>query len=80
MHAIDIPAGDEAIRIGDAKMSNVVMLGALIACTGVVSLDAVERALESHLPERHRKMLHHNQSALRLGFKLARQQLTPEPA
>lgn len=80
IHAIHILASDEATRLGDARLLSVVLLGALIACTGVVSLDAVELALESHLPERHRELLALNQQAVRRGAELAQQQLNvPQP-
>jgi len=75
IHAIDIPANDEAAALGNAKLLNVILLGALIACTEVVPLAAVERALEAHLPQRHRNLLELNKAALRRGAELARQQL-----
>jgi 2-oxoglutarate ferredoxin oxidoreductase subunit gamma len=76
IQAIDMPASDEAMQLGDARMLSVVMLGALIACTGMVSLGAVEQALQSHLPERHRELLDLNRQALHRGAQLAQQQLT----
>ena len=75
VHAVDVPASDEAVALGNPKLLNVVMIGALIACTEVVSLGALEGALESHLPERHRALLDLNKSALRRGMELARQQI-----
>ena len=75
IHALDIAASDEAAALGEARMLNVIMLGALIACTQVVSPASIEQALETHLPERHRKLLDLNQMALRRGIELARQQL-----
>ena len=80
LHAIDISASDEAVAIGNARMMNVIMLGALIGCTQVVSLGAVEQALESHLPERHRDLLDLNKTALRRGIELAAQQMAARPA
>jgi 2-oxoglutarate ferredoxin oxidoreductase subunit gamma len=80
IRAIDIPASDEAAAIGDVKLLSVIMLGALIGCTDVVSPQAIERALESHLPERHRRLLDLNKTALRRGMELARQQMEAQPA
>jgi len=80
IHAVDIPANDEAAALGNAKMLNVIMLGALIGCTEVVSLEAVEGALESHLPERHRHLLALNKAALQRGLEIARQQMAQQPA
>jgi len=73
IHAVDVPASDEAAALGNPKLLNVIMLGALIACANVVSLEALEGALESHLPERHRALLEVNKTALRRGMELARQ-------
>jgi 2-oxoglutarate ferredoxin oxidoreductase subunit gamma len=75
IHAVDVPASDEAVALGNPKLMNVVMIGALIACTEVVSLEALEGALASHLPERHRALLDLNKTALRRGMELARQQM-----
>lgn len=78
--AIDIPASDEAAALGEPKMLNVIMLGALIACTQVVTPEAIERALEAHLPGRHRRLLDVNKVALRRGIELAQRQLAMQPA
>jgi 2-oxoglutarate ferredoxin oxidoreductase subunit gamma len=80
IHAIELPASDEAAAIGNPKLMNVIMIGALIACTGVVAPEAVEHALEAHLPERHRQLLGLNRAALRRGLELAQQQLAGQPA
>lgn len=80
IHTLDIPASDEAMAIGNAKLMNVIMLGALIGCTQVVSLNAIEHALEAHLPERHRKLLDLNKAALRRGAELAEQHTAARPA
>ena len=79
IHAIDLQASDEAAALGDAKLMNSIMLGALVACAGVVSIEAIERALDSHLSDRHRNLLELNKQALRRGAELARQQLASVP-
>jgi len=78
IHAVDVPASDEAAALGNPKLLNVVMMGALIACTEVVTLDALEGALASHLPERHRQLLDLNKTALRRGIELARQKMVAQ--
>lgn len=72
LHVIDIQASDEAAQLGETRLLSAVMLGALIDCTGVVSLAAVVQALERHLPERRRNLLEPNRQALRRGMELAR--------
>jgi len=63
-------ASDMAIEMGNVRIANVICLGALVQATGVVSLDAIEQALEDHLPARHRKLLEVNKEALRKGAAL----------
>jgi len=48
-----------------------VALGALLAKLPVLSLEEIEKALENHLPERHRKFLEVNKQALRRGAEFA---------
>ena len=66
-----VPASDMATEMGNVRIANVICLGALVQATGVVSLEAIEQALEDHLPERHRKLLGLNKEALRKGAALA---------
>ncbi len=66
-----LPATDIAIEMGDVRMANVLLLGALVEATGIVSLDAVAKALEDNLPARHRKVLPLNYEALKRGAAAA---------
>nr|HID14277.1 2-oxoacid:ferredoxin oxidoreductase subunit gamma [Anaerolineae bacterium] len=65
-----VPASDLATELGNIRLANVICLGALVQATGVVPLEAVEQALDDHLPERHRKLLELNKEALRKGAAL----------
>lgn len=58
---------------GDARLANVVMLGALLQATGILPLAAIETALADHLPQRHRRWLEPNGRALRRGAAIAEQ-------
>jgi len=69
-----VPASDLATELGNVRMANVLCLGALVDASGVVSLQAVEQALDDHLPERHRDLLGLNKEALRRGAALAQEQ------
>lgn len=75
---IAVPATEEAERLGSAKVANLMLLGALLAALPVLSLEAVERALEAHLPAHHRDKLAANRQALRRGAALAAGE--PQPA
>lgn len=73
-HDIDIivlPANEIAISHGNQRMANVVMLGALLAATGILPLEIIEQALEDHLPSRHQHLLSANKAALREGAQFA---------
>ncbi len=71
INVLYIPASDMAIELGNVRIANVICLGALVQAAGSVSLEAIEQALDAHLPERHRKLLGLNSEALRKGAALA---------
>jgi 2-oxoglutarate ferredoxin oxidoreductase subunit gamma len=60
-----------AIDLGNVRLANVICLGAMVHLNGIVTLEAIEQALENHLPERHRKLLGMNKEALHKGAELA---------
>ncbi len=66
-----LPAQEIAEEIGNRRLLNMVALGALLACMPVLSIEAVEKALSDHLPERHQKLLPENFAALRRGAAYA---------
>jgi 2-oxoglutarate ferredoxin oxidoreductase subunit gamma len=68
---VPIPASDVAAELGNVKMANMVALGALVAVTRVLPLEAVAQALRHHLPEAKRNMLEPNLQALQRGAELA---------
>lgn len=62
-----VPANDIAERIADRRLTNMVLLGALLANLPVLPVEAIEKALKGHLPERHHRLLPSNYQALREG-------------
>lgn len=64
---VSLPANEIAQEIGSERTTNMVMLGALLGNLDLLPLDAVEVALDHHLPERHKKFLPANKEALRKG-------------
>ena len=78
--AVLVPANEIAETIGNRRLTNVVMLGALLQKLPVLPLEAIEQALDTHLPERHRKLLPSNIQALRQGAAFARNEKTVETA
>lgn len=73
IQAIPIAGSDIAAELGHAKLLNMVMLGALLALVPVLPLEALERALENHMPAHRRDLLEANKLALRKGMELAQQ-------
>ena len=76
--AYAMPAHSIAVQHGEGRLVNVTMVGALLALTQLLSLDAVEAALRAHLPQRHQNLLEANICALRAGAAWAAEQ--PEAA
>ncbi|HTX80210.1 MAG TPA: 2-oxoacid:acceptor oxidoreductase family protein [Longilinea sp.] len=68
---ITISGNEIAEKIGDKRLTNMVMLGGLLANEPVLPLKAVEKALKDHLPERHHKLLPLNYQALSEGATFA---------
>ena len=66
---IEIDANNEAEKLGDQRMANMVLLGALLANLPVLPQDSIKKALKGHLPERHQKLLSKNFDALAEGAK-----------
>ncbi len=62
-----IPGNEIAELLGDKRMTNMVLLGGLLANLPVLPVEAVEKALQDHLPARHHKLLPMNFKALRQG-------------
>lgn len=59
-----------ADELGKTVVANIVSLGALVAVSDVLPVDAVEQAVVSRVPERFREL---NAEAFRLGLRLARE-------
>jgi 2-oxoglutarate ferredoxin oxidoreductase subunit gamma len=73
--SIMIPANEIAESIGNKRLTNMVMLGALLQALPVLSIEAVQKTLEIHLPQRHKHLLPMNAQALRQGAELVQKQL-----
>ncbi len=67
IQVIEVDANAQAEKLGDQRMANMVLLGALLSRLPVLPVEAIEKALKAHLPERHQKLLAKNFEALREG-------------
>lgn len=64
IEVIRIPAQDEAAKVGSGQIANMVLLGALVAKTQIVSMDELLEALKAHGKE---KFFEINKKALEIG-------------
>lgn len=71
IHVIFVPCNEIAEEIGDKKLLNMVAVGALLTALPELTLKDIEKALEAHLPERHKHLLPKNYEALRRGYEAA---------
>ncbi len=69
--AVKVPANRKAQELGSIKASNMVMLGAYLRHSRLLTLDALKKALKQSLPARHRDLLEINLQALQDGYELA---------
>jgi len=67
--AVYLPANDLAMEVGNVKMANVVLLGALLAVKPILSVKAVKHTMESHIPERRKHIIEPNKRALDRGIE-----------
>ncbi|MFL7812223.1 MAG: 2-oxoacid:acceptor oxidoreductase family protein [Anaerolineales bacterium] len=71
INSLLIPANKIAEEIGMARLGNMIMVGAMLAMKPILPLDAVKKALEEHIPERHKKTLPMNFEAMDKGYQFA---------
>jgi 2-oxoglutarate ferredoxin oxidoreductase subunit gamma len=72
IRTIYVAASDIATELGNPRMANMVILGALIGATQIVSLETVAQQLDEHLSQRQRKWLEPNITALKKGAELGK--------
>ncbi len=66
----EVDATDEATRMGNQKVFNMLILGALLAARPILKLESIEKGLMKSLPERHHKLIPMNMEALSRGAEL----------
>jgi 2-oxoglutarate ferredoxin oxidoreductase subunit gamma len=66
-----IRAGDEAVKLKNTKVLNMIVLGAFLERTKVLEMPAILKALRKVLPERYHHLLPVNEQALSRGRELA---------
>jgi 2-oxoglutarate ferredoxin oxidoreductase subunit gamma len=64
---VRVPGNQIAEALGERRMTNMVLIGALLANLPCLPLEAVEKSLAAHLPVRHHRLLPLNYQCLRRG-------------
>lgn len=72
INVIFVPCNEIAEELGNKKLLNMVAVGTLLTALPEISIKDVEKALEAHLPERHKHLLPKNYEALGRGFEAGR--------
>ncbi len=67
---IHVPCNDIALKLGDVRVSNMVMMGALSAATGAVKLEKFETVLKSFFPANKHALIAINIAAVEEGKKV----------
>lgn len=62
--ALPVPASELADELGNLKLANIIMLGAIVTIRPVVSFEALKRSVETHMPAHRRNLLELNLKAL----------------
>lgn len=74
---VPIAAEEEAQKLNNLKVRNMIMLGAFLSVCQVVSVPSVVKALMEVLPERYHHLLDVNRQALERGESLVIEAATP---
>ena len=69
VRVLSVPATDIALSLGNPKSANMVLLGAVIAASGLVSEEGAMNALKELTPARRVKDLDANRAAIKKGME-----------
>ncbi len=67
LRVVLIPMNDIAMELGDARMVNMVAVGAYVALTRAVAVSSLAEALKNALPERNHRFIPANVKAIEAG-------------
>jgi 2-oxoacid:acceptor oxidoreductase gamma subunit (pyruvate/2-ketoisovalerate family) len=74
---IELAATDIAVDLGNIMTASMVMLGAYVAATDMVTLDSVDAAIAASLPAYRSQHVARNVEAVKAGFDAAPRALVP---
>jgi 2-oxoglutarate ferredoxin oxidoreductase subunit gamma len=67
-----VPANDLAAQVGNVKMANVVLLGAMLGTREILPIESVKRTMDLHIPQARKKIIEPNKRAMQCGIDYAR--------
>jgi len=68
VRVVEVPANQIADELGDGRIANMVVLGAVIGATAVVDITSVSNSLRKVLPQRRHGLIPLNEQALARGI------------
>lgn len=78
IEVVYVPANDLAAELGNVRMANVVLLGAMLGMREILPIEGIKRTLERHLPPERRRFIEPNKRALDRGVEYVRKQAEVE--
>ena len=76
IEVILVPAVELAEELGEKRLANMILLGALIDRMGPLTIQQIGESLGRHIPEHRRNLLDLNLVALKRGAEIAQNQAT----
>ena len=73
IRSVLVPLNDMAAELGNAKLINMIALGAWLHVAGVLPLTAVQEALRRVISSHYAKLIPANAAALAMGYDFARE-------
>lgn len=71
LNLLKIPATDLAYEFGNARLTNIILMGAMLAHHNIMTVDMLKHALDGHIPSHRRNMLELNYQAIEKGAQYA---------
>ncbi|MCM1022383.1 MAG: 2-oxoacid:acceptor oxidoreductase family protein [Muribaculum sp.] len=75
INIIKINAMDATVEMGNTKIYNMIVLGALLKAKPMLTIDTIINGLKKTLPERHHKLIPLNEEAIKKGMELVNQSI-----
>jgi 2-oxoglutarate ferredoxin oxidoreductase subunit gamma len=72
IEVVYVPANELAAELGNVKMANVILLGAMLGTREILPIDSIKRTFDEHIHERRKHIIEPNKRALDRGIAYAR--------